>query len=277
MELKDIQQSEIRGAMSIYLRLIQRSIRNSFAAAAGFRANFIVSFVTSIGWIGVSFLMIGIVFSNTNTLLHWSRPEAFAVFGLYELLDGLVSMFFWDGVALVPQLIRDGSMDYIVTKPIDAQFQVSVKQFRLASISELGTGIIVLIYAFSMGGFHIEALNVFYTVIMVLAAIIIYYSIAIMAVTLNFWFIRLENMSMLLMMSVIMARYPLDVFTGIMQKFVFYVLPLAFLATVPAIVLFNKADPIPWLVGALFLAAVFFYLSRLIWLAGVKSYSSASS
>lgn len=263
--------------MNKYLKLVGRSIRNSFAAAAGFRANFIVSFLTSIGWIGVSFLMIGIVFSNTNTLLHWSQPEAFAVFGLYELLDGLVSMFFWDGIALVPQLIRDGSMDYIVTKPIDAQFQVSVKKFRLASISELGTGIIVLIYAFHVGQFQVQSINAFYAVLMVLSAIIIYYSIAIVAVTLNFWFIRLENMSMLLMMSVIMARYPLDVFTGIMQKFVFYVLPLAFLATVPAIVLFNKSNPIPWLLGALFMAVLFFCLSRLIWLAGVKSYSSASS
>jgi ABC-2 type transport system permease protein len=263
--------------MNLYLRLMGRSIRNSFSAAAGFRANFIISFLTSIGWISVSFFMIGIVFSNTNTLLHWSRAEAFAVFGLYELLDGLVSMFFWDGIALAPQLIRDGSMDYIVTKPVDSQFQVSVKQFRLASISEIGTGVIVLIYAFSIGDFYIQAPNVFYAVLMVLAAVVLYYSIAIMAVTLNFWFIRLENMSMLLMMSVIMARYPLDVFTGVMQKFVFYVLPLAFLATVPAIVLFNKGNPIPWLLGAVVLATIFFCLSRILWLAGVKSYSSASS
>ncbi len=254
-----------------------RSIRNSFSAAAGFRANFIISFVTSIGWISVSFLMIGIVFSNTNSLLHWSRAEAFAVFGLYELLDGLISMFFWDGIAMVPLLIRDGSMDYIVTKPVDSQFQVSIKQFRLASISEIGTGVIILIYAFGIGGFHVQAINVFYTLIMFIAAMVLYYSIASIAVTLNFWFIRLENMSMLLMMSVIMARYPLDVFTGLMQKFVFYVLPLAFLATVPAIVLFNKANPIPWVLGAVVLATVFFCISRILWLAGVKSYSSASS
>ncbi len=263
--------------MKYYFRVWKRFFVNAVSAGAAFRANFIINVVVSFAWIAMSFALVNIVFSNTGLVAGWTKLEVFAVFGIFEIVDGLISLFVWSGIVQIPQLIRDGSIDYLVTKPINSQFQAAFKQFEPSAISTFATGLGIMIYVSSFRIIPINLEKELAALFLVICGIVIYYSLAMMAVTLNFWFIRLENITALLTMSVVTARYPLNVFKGVLEKFVFFVLPLAFFATVPAMVLFGKVPALPWLIIGLFLSLIFIIISWFFWQFGLRSYSSASS
>ena len=97
--------------------------------------------------------------------------------------------------------------------------------------------------------------------------------------TLCFWLVRLDNLFVALDTVFSVARTPTTVFRAFgpgAQFFLTFVLPLAFLATVPVQALSGALAPAFLLVGPL-LAGAFFLASVLFWQHATRVYSSASS
>lgn len=263
--------------MSKYLRLLIRFMLVSINAQAGFRADFVLGMIISTLWLLAYVMVITTVFFNTKSVAGWSQSEVLIIFGLFELLGGLTEMFIWSNIQGFSQIVRDGSMDYIITKPLDSQFHVVFRRFNLSSIGVFGAGIVAVWYGFAHIAYRPDLLHIAATLVLLLCGITLYYSVAIIVETLAFWFIRLDNISVLLDVTYVVARYPLNIFEGFMQKIVFYVIPLAFFATVPTQVLLGKVPIVPWVTAGVVLATVFFIVSRLFWFQGLRAYSSASS
>ncbi len=263
--------------MKKYLKIWKQYIVLSIAGSAAYRANFILDLIVSFAWIFLYLQLITIIFANSQSVAGLSRAEVMVVFGLYELMDGIASMFIWANIEGFAELIQKGMLDYVVTKPIDAQFHISFNRFKLTDIAAVISGLGILAYALTQTGVQFNFVNVIACIILLIGGLILYYSIALLAITLSFWFIRLENITMLLTMSYVMARYPMNIFEGALRQLVFFVIPIAFFATVPALVLFDKVSLVPWTIGGLLIAATFFVAARLFWLTGLRSYSSASS
>ncbi|MFN3690016.1 MAG: ABC-2 family transporter protein, partial [Fimbriimonadales bacterium] len=72
------------------------------------------------------------------------------------------------------------------------------------------------------------------------------------------------------------GRFPTDVFDRVLRRVFTYVLPIAFLATIPTKALLGKASP-GFLVFAVVWALGFFIAGRLFWKYALRSYTSASS
>lgn len=258
-------------------RLIRSFVKTAVAAQAGFRGDFFLGIFVSTMWLLAYVTLISTVFYNSSSVGGWSRAEVLIIFGLFEVLGGVIEMFIWSNIENFSQLVRDGSMDYIVTKPVDSQFHVVFRRFNLNAIGVLGAGVVALWYGFGHIVYRPDVLHIGATLVLLLCAGTLYYSIAILVETMAFWFIRLDNISVLLDVTYVVARYPLNIFTGVMHKIVFYIIPLAFFATVPTLVLLDKVPILPWLSAGTVLATIFFILSRLFWFQGLKAYSSASS
>lgn len=108
------------------------------------------------------------------------------------------------------------------------------------------------------------------------ASLAIFYSFNLALMTLGIWLVRVDNLWVLGESIMQIARYPMDIYQGALQRaFVFFV-PLAFLATVPAKQLVRGFDG-PMLMLGLAWAAVFLVLSRAFWRFALRHYASASS
>ncbi len=263
--------------MAQYLRLIRNFIKTSVAAQAGFRGDFLLGLFINAIWILAYVVVISTIFYNTNYVAGWSKAEIYIIFGIFELTDGALTTFVGRNIEAIPGLVRDGSMDYVVTKPIDSQFHLVFRRFSLNDISVCGVGLVAISYGLSQIPYQLDPLRILAGLILVACGAVLYYSISMLVHTLSFWFIRVENLPVLVDVTYVVARYPLNIFGGVMQKLVFYVIPLAFFATVPALVLLGKAPIVPWLLAGMALAPLFFMLSRAFWFQGLRAYSSASS
>jgi ABC-2 type transport system permease protein len=108
------------------------------------------------------------------------------------------------------------------------------------------------------------------------AAVGLLYSLWILAVSVAFWVVKLDNLAFLFGSVFDAARWPITVFRGAWRFLFTFVVPLAILTTYPAMALLGTLT-LRTGASAIIGAAAFFVFSRLVWSQAIGHYTSASS
>ena len=268
--------------MKRYGRLYIAFVRNCLRQAAEFRANFWANLITNLGWMGALVVLIALIYRNTDSVAGWTQPEMFVLFGTYTILRGISNVLFYANLSQLPLYVRKGQMDWILTKPVNSQFYVSLRFLEFEDIGQSVGGIFILLWG--IAHLHLAHPPTFATAVvftlMLACSIVIFYSMTLLLMTLAFWLVRLDNLMVLSDTVFQVARTPIDIFGafGPVPRFVLtYVIPLGFIATVPVKALFGRVDLAAAAAGSALIAALFFAGSSAFWRLGTRSYSSASS
>jgi ABC-2 type transport system permease protein len=262
--------------MMRYLRLLAVQLRISAASAMAYRANFLIEGFGSILWLALTLLPLYVLFDRTPQVAGWDAPSALIVMAYFSalraLLEGIVSPSLVDLV----ERIRQGSFDYILLKPVDAQAFVSASRYEPWKIFDLLGAIGVAIYAFVLRGSPPALPDLLAGLALFAAGAIAMYSLWIVCAAFSFWAGRLDNLIYLLGAIFDTARWPVQVFPGL-WRFVFtFVIPIAIMTTFPAMALLGRLDA-GAAIGTIAGALVMLVASRLVWRAAIRSYTSASS
>ena len=67
--------------------------------------------------------------------------------GVFTLVGGLMRTFVQPNMQRVVEDVREGTLDFALTKPADAQVLVSVREVRFWQVTDVLVGVIVLIVA----------------------------------------------------------------------------------------------------------------------------------
>jgi ABC-2 type transport system permease protein len=242
-----------------------------------YNVNFFIMAVGVLLQMVFSVVFVRVIFGFVGNLAGWSYYEALAVVASYMILEGLMWVL-CAYLGAIGRLVKEGAMDSLLIKPIDAQFLVSVWQGDPEDAVRLVSGAAVLLYAWQNLDMALgqSLLNLIFYAGLMVGAFLILYSIVLVTRSLAFWLVEVRSLHSISDAVTKMSQYPTNIFYHAVVRLIFSTLiPLAFLATVPAKIFIHGFD---WqLVGASFLvAAIFFYASRQFWLFAVKHYSSAS-
>ncbi len=226
----------------------------------------------------VTLLFIKIIFNFVNNISGWNFYEALIIVASYMLIEGL-SWVICAELAGITKNIRSGNLDGMITKPISTQFLVSVWRADPEDWARIVTAMIVLTYSVSRLGLawpEIMINGIFYLVL-IFNAFVITYSLTLFIKSQAFWVIETGNLWMMTNQIIRVSQYPTDIFFHKAVRILFStVIPLAFMATVPAKIFIHGFDF--WLVSSsIVLAVIFFFASRKFWKFALKHYSSASS
>lgn len=255
-------------------RIYRIFVRNSIVRDMEFRANFFASIATLIGWLFYYVALIKIIFLNTDSIAGWSEGETLILSGSLTIVWATLNAFFYDNLSELPQMIQKGTFDLVVTKPVDSQFFVSTRHLALSELARIGGSLFVVFYGLQVAGIRPTAAQVGLYGLTLACALVILYSIFALLMTLSFWFVRVQNLDVVMWSTVGIARYPIDIFSPAPRFLLTFIVPLAFLSTVPARVLRGVVDAPLIAVGLLF-AAGLFAASRWAWRRALRSYSSA--
>ena len=83
------------------------------------------------------------------TLNGWSQPELLAVMGVHILMGGVIGTLIQPNMERLRQGIRDGTLDFVLTKPEDVQVVSSVREIRIWQAVDVLVGLVVLAVAVS--------------------------------------------------------------------------------------------------------------------------------
>ena len=92
-------------------------------------------------------VVLALVFGQTANLGGWTQSELLAVMGVHILMGGII------GTAIQPNMerlmgdVRQGTLDFILTKPEDSQVLISVREFRIWRLVDVVIGAVVLVIA----------------------------------------------------------------------------------------------------------------------------------
>jgi ABC-2 type transport system permease protein len=260
-----------------YLRLLGIQLRASATVAMQYRVDFLVQGGLAIFWTSWSLVPILVVFGNRTAVGGWSFEEALVVIGWFMVMKGVLEGAVNPSLAAVVDHIRKGTLDFVLLKPADAQFLVSTQKFQPWRVADAIAGLVVFVVAFRRLGRWPDPAHVAAAVLMLGCAALILYSVWILVVSAAFFVVKVDNLSFLFVSIFDAARWPADVFRGILRLVFTWVVPLAIMTTFPAQALLGKGFGPREAATALLGAVLFAAFSRAIWLRSIGRYTSASS
>lgn len=259
-----------------YFRIFLAFLRVSIYGETAYRINFIVQLFQSLLNLGMTLGGLAIIFTYTNLLGGWQPHEVLALVGVYFLIGGIIRLIIQPGMEQLIESVRDGTLDFSLTKPADAQAIVSLQRVEIWEILDIILGLGVLIYALVNLGEVIGVLQAAEFVIMLMTGGVIIYSFFLILSTLSFWFVRVENILVIFQSVYEAGRWPVSLYPGWLRYGLTFIIPVAFATTIPAEALTSRLN---WqtLAGAIALSIVLFIVSRIFWKTGLKRYSGASA
>jgi len=258
------------------LRVLQALARTSVALALQYRIEFVVDGALAVLWVGVALIPLLVVFGTRNAVAGWTFPETLIVLGWFIALKGVLEGTLSPSLMAVVEHVRKGTLDFVLLKPADAQLLVSFSKLEPWRVLDLLAAGAVFAVAFRRIGHVPSAGQVLLAAVLLCAAVLVLYSIAILVVSIAFIAVRVDNLLYLFQSVFDVARWPSSVFRGVLSVVFTFVLPLALMTTYPALALLGKLTP-QTAVGALAGTLAFAGAARAIWLASIRRYTSASS
>jgi ABC-2 type transport system permease protein len=250
-------------------------VTSAIARELQFRANFFAKIFQNVIWVGFYTVLLLVVYSKTKLVAGWTQGDSFVLSGTVVLLE-VLSRAFFNGLNEIPEQVRKGTLDFVVTRPIDSQFWVSTRRFYFDQLGPALAGVAMVLVGLRLTGTHPSGLDWLLWGTQFLLAMAIFYSFQLMLMTISIWLIRVDNLFVLAETATQVARNPLQIYSGGVQQFLIYILPLGLLGTIPAQALLGRGNLLN-LLTALVWAVVSLLGARAFWQYAARSYSSASS
>jgi ABC-2 type transport system permease protein len=258
------------------LRLIRVFFRVNVLSVLAYRANFFMQVFESLLDLGTALAGLAVIFSYTRTLGGWHPDEVMALVGVFFLMGGAIRLMIQPSMEQLIESVREGTLDFTLTKPEDAQLLVSIQRVEIWKLTDFVIGVGVLAMALVRMGTRVGVGHAAGFVAALAAGGVIVYSFWLILATLSFWFVRVENILVIFQSMYEAGRWPVGIYPRWLRFALTFLVPVAFATTVPAQAL---AGRLTWqmLLGAYALAAALFAVSRSFWLAGIRRYSGASA
>lgn len=258
------------------LRLLFVFFRIGVLTETAYRANFFIQLFQSLLELGTSLAGLAVIFTYTNTLGGWSPDEMLALVGVYFLMGGIISLVIQPGMSALIDSVRDGTLDFTLTKPEDAQLLVSIQRISIWSLLDVLMGVGVLVTALILLKESVGFVAAIEFIGMLLAGGVIVYSFWLILASLSFWFVRVENLLEIFQSVYQAGRWPVSLYPGWLRFGLTFIVPVAFAITVPVEALTGRLDTLT-LLGAIGLAILLFIIARVVWRMGLRHYAGASA
>ncbi len=258
------------------LRVLRALARTSLALTLQYRLEVLGEGLLSMLWLATALVPVWVVFGKRGAVEGWSYPEMLLVIAWFTLLKAFLEGTINPSLLAVIAHVRQGTLDFVLLKPADAQLLVSFSKVEPSKLVDVFS-------AFALAGFALHRLHrvpspldLAAALLLFLAALAVLYSIAIIVISIAFVAVRVDNLIFLFGSIFDLARWPSTIFRGTLAVIFTYVLPLALMTTYPALALLGRLR-LPTALGALAGALVFTLVSRAAWMASLRRYTSASS
>ena len=241
-----------------------------------YRANFFIQLVQAAIGFGTGVAVILLVFSHTSELNGWDAYELLALFGVQMLLGGILHSAVQPAMQKLMDDVREGTLDYVLTKPEDAQLLVSVREARVWRLVDALGGATIVVFAVSQVERSVGPVDALSFLLLLALGAAMLYSFWLALATMAFWVVRIWAVTDMFEGLYQTGRWPIGIYPGWLRYGLTFIVPIGFAVTVPAEAVTARLD---WsaAAGATAFAAVALVASRAVFRRGLRSYAGASA
>src|SRR3989475_9921144 len=258
-----------------WLRVLAALWRLNLAEELQYRANFVASVLGTLFWIGTALLTLALFFRHTTRLGGWDYWEVVVLLGVFNALTGVIEAVLRPGIGRLAGGVRSGGLDLVLAKPVGAQGFVSFRRLDIWRFADVVLGLALAGYALHRLGHTPTLAQLAAFGLALTAAAVVVYALWVALMSLAFWFVSVENLSVLFDAVYEGARYPVSAYPAALRFLFVYLIPIAWTTTIPASALTGRLRP-EIALGAAAVASVAFVLARLLWRVAIRRYTGAS-
>jgi ABC-2 type transport system permease protein len=191
-------------------------------------------------------------------------------------MGGVIQTFIQPNMVRLMADVREGTLDFVLTKPEDAQVLVSIREVKIWQAIDVVIGLVVLGVGVAQVQASVGPLQALaFAVVLLLGASMIYCFWLILTVG-AFWIVRIDEIHELFEGVYQSGRWPVTIYPGWLRISLTFLVPIAFAVTVPAEAITSRLTVETLAIAAIFAVALFLF-TRWWWRFGLRHYSGASA
>jgi ABC-2 type transport system permease protein len=259
----------------------QLLIRAQVEAQLQYRASFVMLAVGQFLATSIGMATIVLLFARFPSLAGWTLPEVLFLYGLASLSFG-ISDLLCGGFDNLSRLIKTGTFDRVLTRPVGAFTQVLTSDLQIRRLGRVAQGIFALWLALAWLEVGWTVPKVLVTLSAIASGTVVFCAIWVIGAAVTFWTVETsEVQNVFTYGGEELVSYPLPIYAEGIRRFFTFVVPLAFVTYLPALYILDRPDPLglpPALqLASPVVAVLFFVAARFCWALGVRHYQGTGS
>jgi ABC-2 type transport system permease protein len=260
-----------------YLKVYNYLFKFSLIKATTYRFSFFIELVIELSYTFAFLFFFQIIYDNVNEIAGWTYWETMFLLGLNIIISEIfVGFVYVWGLRVLPEKIKDGHIDFTLTKPLNSLFQLSLGEPYFSSIITMIPGIILMTVSWQNLNLTLNLWQAIAGLIILICGIVIGYSLITIISALSFVFTNAQKLADITLEIQDFGSRPHQIYRGLLKGLFFYILPVVFFYSIPASTWLHGLQ-IQYLFMAIILAAVFLTSTIKLWNRLIKNYTSASS
>jgi ABC-2 type transport system permease protein len=255
---------------------MKKIFKTSLIAELEFRMNIVLKIINDVIWYVTQAILFEVLFQLVPHIGDWTLKSSRIFLGILFIVDAVYSILFYDNLEKLSERVRKGDLDFILSKPMNSQFAMSVYKMNVSYIINLILVIAWFVYHLVHSGIELDIFRILLFPVMILSSVCIIYSTRVLFCTLSVIFTRADYIMYVWYQLYRFGTRPDSIYPMGIRFVIMSIMPFALIASVPAKWLIFHISWL-WFFWSIFVGLLFLYFSHLFWNFALKRYSSASS
>ncbi len=260
------------------LKLIGAFFKISTQGEMAYRANFFIRCLHALVNLVTGILSLTVIFNQVEDIKGWDLPSALVLLGIYLLLGSVRGLFIGPSLEAMAGMdgeVWKGTFDFTLLRPVNKQFFVSFRHWRIFALFDIALALGVLSYAVHLLDADLSLTTLFSFFITLLASLVLLYACllafsALVFLNSGFLFTWIINDLYTL------ARYPVGLYPGWLRLILTWIIPVGLMTTIPAQALMGTLSPL-WMAVSIIFSLCALLGASWLFRRGLEKYASASS
>ncbi|MCY7399869.1 MAG: ABC-2 family transporter protein [Nocardioides sp.] len=240
-----------------------------------YRADLLAKTVTSAFWLAWAGIGVSVYFRFTGDIAGWSYGEVLVVVGLFFAVNGIRQAFFEPNLERMGEYVRRGTLDHVLTRPVDSQVLVSLRHVGMHNLVDPPLGLVLVGVGLGVEGRVPSVGDVAAFLLLLVAAVALLYALVLALMALAVLLVGADELGTVSFSLVELSRFPVQAYRQPLQTLL-VVVPVALLTTVPAEALLGRLAWW-WLLASPAAGVITVALASLAWHRSLRRYSGASA
>ncbi len=182
-----------------------------------------------------------ILYMYIDKINNWRFEESLIATGFFFMFSGIVEMIVHPSINFLAKSVRDGTILYLLTKPLPV-FVYTIAYYKIEKLSKCIIGLLIVLLCLDILKIKLYLVSVITLMFSIIISVLMVYSI--FFIIANFYVLALDGdkVEELFLGIIRVARFPVQLFPEPVRSIFYFILPFAFIGTVPAEILLNRFD-----------------------------------
>lgn len=260
-----------------HLRIWVRLVRINLMSQMEYRANFVTGLLMEGGYLFAKIMYVIVAYSAGKSIAGYGPDEILVFVGTFGTLTGFYAGIFMMNLFQLSGLVRDGSFDTLLTKPLSVQFLATFRRSDIALFSlDALAGLVMIAIGCARGGIALDPLRIAGWAFFAASGMGVAYALWLIPMTLVFRIVKADSIMGLADAFWDFNNVPMVVYKRFGQAVGTFLIPIFVITNFPALFVLGRLPPL-WALWGVVAPVAFGLIASACWNSSIRHYASGGN